>query len=72
MTLLLIVQAILGLPIDRGIDEAIHVAAAKEPNQAIMLAATVNSTVTIWFWLTLNANPEGAVRPPSRGFTPGY
>jgi DNA-directed RNA polymerase subunit RPC12/RpoP len=55
MMIALLVQFLVGLPIDRAIDEAIHNAVRKNPDQAITMAGAVNSSMTVWFWLTLAA-----------------
>ena len=55
MAAMMIIQWNVGTPLERRVDGLLHEAIKADPQKAMVLAAGINSGVTVWFWLTLTA-----------------
>jgi hypothetical protein len=55
MLLMLVVQLVLGTPLERGVNDAVHRIIEKDPASALAVAAAIGSEETVWFWLVFAA-----------------
>jgi hypothetical protein len=55
MALMLVAQLVLGTPLERGVNEAVHQIIEKDPGKALMVAGAIASGETVWFWLAFAA-----------------
>jgi DNA-directed RNA polymerase subunit RPC12/RpoP len=55
MVLMLVVQLVLGTPLERGVSEAVHQVIEKDPGKALVIAGVMGSGETVWFWLVFVA-----------------